>query len=92
MRCALNVRSKSAYCASSPRSPVDRRTRAPARLVIPSFGAFKKLFPQASRAASAAGCRISPGALDPAADLRGSVEYKRHLAEVLTQRALEKIR
>src|SRR5207237_8580162 len=34
MRCALNVRSKSAYCASSPRSPVDRRTRAPARRIV----------------------------------------------------------
>jgi aerobic carbon-monoxide dehydrogenase medium subunit len=29
-------------------------------------------------------------AIDPSADLRGSVEYKRHLAEVLTQRAVEK--
>jgi carbon-monoxide dehydrogenase medium subunit len=28
-------------------------------------------------------------AIDPTSDLRGSAEYKRHLATVLTQRAIE---
>jgi carbon-monoxide dehydrogenase medium subunit len=35
-----------------------------------------------------ASAKASQG-LDPASDLRGSAEYKTHLAQVLTQRAIE---
>jgi carbon-monoxide dehydrogenase medium subunit len=45
----------------------------------------------ASGASPAEAARRVGESIDPAADLRGSVEYKRHLAEVLTQRALEAI-
>jgi carbon-monoxide dehydrogenase medium subunit len=44
-----------------------------------------------SGASPAEAARRVGDAIDPAADLRGSVEYKRHLAEVLTQRALEAV-
>jgi carbon-monoxide dehydrogenase medium subunit len=42
---------------------------------------------QGANAADAA--KQAPQGLDPSADLRGSAEYKRHLATVLTQRAIE---
>ena len=42
-----------------------------------------------SGASPAEAARQSGQGLDPAADLRGSAEYKTHLAEVLTQRAIE---
>jgi aerobic carbon-monoxide dehydrogenase medium subunit len=45
----------------------------------------------ASGASPAEAARRVGESIDPAADLRGSVEYKRHLAEVLTQRALEAV-
>jgi carbon-monoxide dehydrogenase medium subunit len=43
----------------------------------------------ASGASPADAARQASQGLDPIADLRGSAEYKKHLAEVLTQRALE---
>jgi carbon-monoxide dehydrogenase medium subunit len=43
----------------------------------------------ASGATPADAARHASEGLDPAADLRGSAEYKVHLAQVLTQRALE---
>jgi carbon-monoxide dehydrogenase medium subunit len=42
-----------------------------------------------SGASPAEAARQSAQGLDPPADLRGSAEYKTHLAEVLTQRAIE---
>jgi carbon-monoxide dehydrogenase medium subunit len=44
----------------------------------------------ASGAAASDAARRASDGLDPASDLRGSAEYKRHLAEVLTQRAVER--
>ncbi len=43
----------------------------------------------ASGASAADAARHASQGLDPSSDLRGSADYKRHLAEVLTQRALE---
>jgi carbon-monoxide dehydrogenase medium subunit len=43
----------------------------------------------ASGASPADAARQASQGLDPTSDLRGSAEYKKHLAEVLTQRALE---
>jgi carbon-monoxide dehydrogenase medium subunit len=43
----------------------------------------------ASGAAPADAARSATDGLDPASDLRGSAEYKRHLATVLVQRAIE---
>jgi len=43
----------------------------------------------ASGASAADAAKRASQGLDPTSDLRGSAEYKRHLAEVLTQRALE---
>ena len=43
----------------------------------------------AAGASAADAARNASQGLDPTSDLRGSAEYKRHLAEVLTQRALE---
>jgi len=43
----------------------------------------------ASGASPADAARHAGEGLDPASDLRGSAEYKLHLAEVLTQRAIE---
>jgi aerobic carbon-monoxide dehydrogenase medium subunit len=43
----------------------------------------------ASGASPSEAARLSSQGLDPASDLRGSAEYKTHLAEVLTQRAIE---
>jgi aerobic carbon-monoxide dehydrogenase medium subunit len=43
----------------------------------------------ASGASPAEAARRASEGLDPTGDLRGSAEYKKHLAEVLTQRALE---
>jgi carbon-monoxide dehydrogenase medium subunit len=43
----------------------------------------------ASGASPADAARQASQGLDPTADLRGSAEYKTHLAQVLTQRALE---
>ncbi|MBV9326396.1 MAG: xanthine dehydrogenase family protein subunit M [Chloroflexi bacterium] len=43
----------------------------------------------ASGASPAEAAQQATQGLDPASDLRGSAEYKRHLAQVLTQRALE---
>lgn len=43
----------------------------------------------ASGATPADAARQASQGLDPTSDLRGSAEYKKHLAEVLTQRALE---
>ena len=42
-----------------------------------------------SGAAPAEAARQASQGLDPASDLRGSAEYKLHLAQVLTQRAVE---
>jgi aerobic carbon-monoxide dehydrogenase medium subunit len=46
----------------------------------------------ASGASPADAAKQAVQGLDPASDLRGSAEYKRHLAQVLTQRALETAR
>jgi len=43
----------------------------------------------ASGASPSEAARQSSQGLDPASDLRGSAEYKTHLAQVLTQRAIE---
>ena len=43
----------------------------------------------ASGASPAEASRQATQGLDPTSDLRGSAEYKKHLAQVLTQRALE---
>ncbi len=43
----------------------------------------------ASGAAPAEAAKQASQGLDPASDLRGSAEYKTHLAQVLTQRAIE---
>jgi carbon-monoxide dehydrogenase medium subunit len=43
----------------------------------------------ASGASVAEASRLADQGLDPTSDLRGSAEYKRHLATVLTQRAIE---
>jgi carbon-monoxide dehydrogenase medium subunit len=43
-------------------------------------------------AAPAEAARQLGQAIDPSSDLRGSAEYKRHLAEVLTERAIERAR
>jgi carbon-monoxide dehydrogenase medium subunit len=43
----------------------------------------------ASGASAAEAAHQATQGLDPPSDLRGSAEYKRHLAEVLTQRAIE---
>jgi carbon-monoxide dehydrogenase medium subunit len=43
----------------------------------------------ASGASPAEAAKQADQGLDPASDLRGSAEYKRHLAQVLTQRAIE---
>jgi len=43
----------------------------------------------ASGASAAEASKQAGQGLEPAADLRGSVEYKTHLAQVLTQRAIE---
>jgi carbon-monoxide dehydrogenase medium subunit len=44
----------------------------------------------ASGASAAEASQQAGQGLDPAADLRGSAEYKTHLAQVLTQRAIER--
>jgi len=44
----------------------------------------------AAGSAPAEAARQAGEGLDPTSDLRGSAEYKRHLAEVLTQRAIER--
>ena len=43
----------------------------------------------ASGASPAEAAKQASQGLDPASDLRGSAEYKTHLAQVLTQRAIE---
>jgi carbon-monoxide dehydrogenase medium subunit len=43
----------------------------------------------AGGASPAEAARLATQGLDPTSDLRGSAEYKKHLAQVLTQRALE---
>ncbi|MGI9149779.1 MAG: FAD binding domain-containing protein [Chloroflexota bacterium] len=42
-----------------------------------------------SGASAAEAAKLATQGLDPASDLRGSAEYKTHLAQVLTQRAIE---
>ena len=43
----------------------------------------------ASGASPAEASRQAVQGLDPSSDLRGSAEYKKHLAQVLTRRAIE---
>jgi carbon-monoxide dehydrogenase medium subunit len=57
-------------------------TCAPAREVLVGHRPTPELLVQAGRAAS--------GACDPVTDQRGSAEYKRHIAGVLCERALER--